>query len=200
MVDFQVGPGWGANPNPGPNHKRLQRSHCMGNRYLSLETRFWSRVDKTTTPEGCWLWTGPVHGDGYGAITNKGRSCSAHRISWELHFGPIPKGEGYFGTCVCHTCDVQLCVAPHHLFLGSIYDNIRDKVSKGRNPHGEWHPHVKLTEAAVLDIRASDLPQATLAFNHGVAQSVISAVRLRKTWRHVGEEENESNVTNTAVS
>ena len=44
---------------------------------MSLEERFWTRVQKT---EGCWLWTGQIESNGYGRIAGPGgRMLMAHR-------------------------------------------------------------------------------------------------------------------------
>ena len=40
-------------------------------------TRFWSYVDKDSSPDGCWLWTGSVSRRGYGKFT--GHQYVAHR-------------------------------------------------------------------------------------------------------------------------
>lgn len=75
---------------------------------------------------GCWLWTGGLS-KGYGNIMDGTRCRLAHRVSYELFVGEIPKGKQ-----VLHRCDVPCCINPRHLFLGTRSDNMRDCFQKGR--------------------------------------------------------------------
>lgn len=101
-----------------------------------LSERFWEKVDKDgPVPQHvlgqCWKWSAAVSIGGYGVI-GRGRADEgmtyAHRVSWEIHNGPIP--DGYY---VLHHCDNPPCCNPAHLFLGTYGDNNRDARQKGRN-------------------------------------------------------------------
>ena len=110
----------------------------------SLEDRFYSRFVRGDGDE-CWLWMGAPTSSGYGVIKRKGKTLHAHRVSYELQVGPVPAG-----LCVCHHCDVRMCVRPDHLFLGTQKDNMQDAVSKGRMATGQdhgmnTHPESRLT-------------------------------------------------------
>lgn len=102
-------------------------------RGLGLVDRFWSKVERG--PEGseeCWMWVGAtVHPMPYGRIQSAGRYLLAHRVSYEINVGPIPKG-----LCVLHRCDNPRCVRPDHLFLGTRSDNAADRHAKGRSRGG----------------------------------------------------------------
>jgi hypothetical protein len=106
----------------------------------------------------------------------------AHRISWEIHRGPIPPGLH-----VCHKCDTPSCVNPDHLFLGTAADNMADKCAKGRGNfrRGMTSGRAKLTDADVVAIRADRRLQAEIAEAYGVSNPIISRIKSRKIWAHV---------------
>ena len=88
--------------------------------------RFWEKVPAPLGDE-CMEWTGHRNQSGYGQHGRDGKRWMAHRISYEMHNGPIPQGMQ-----VCHHCDNPPCVRPDHLFLGTARDNARDRQNKGR--------------------------------------------------------------------
>jgi hypothetical protein len=93
---------------------------------MTLKDRFEDKVSIEPN-SGCWLWTGSLNDTGYGQLWVGSKSTRAHRLSYELHVGPIPEGMH-----VCHHCDNPPCCNPNHLFVGSHTDNMADKIKKGR--------------------------------------------------------------------
>lgn len=149
-----------------------------------LKERLFRRVNKTET---CWLWTGYTSRGGYGMIRVGEKMRTTHRVSWEIHHGPIPIGEGHHGTCVLHRCDNPPCVNPAHLFLGTAADNNRDREQKhrGNQPKGKANGWAKLTEAQVLDIRNGGGTQKEAGQRHGISQAHVSKIRLGQMWGHL---------------
>lgn len=123
-------------------------------------------------------------GRGYGQF-GKPR-IRAHRVSWELAYGPIPDGRW-----VLHKCDNPGCVNPDHLFLGDAQTNEADKVSKDRQAKGETVGAAVLTTNQVLEIRKlyrrgdRRASQAALARRFGVDQTTVGQIVRRFTWKHV---------------
>lgn len=151
--------------------------------------RFMEKVEMIPI-SGCWLWTGAlIKSTGYGRFgIGKRKVEYAHRASWNLFNGEIPKGM-----FICHHCDTPACVNPNHLFIGSAKDNAQDALKKSRTVmptteqrlRAEDQPMAKLTNEQVRFIRSSSEAANILAATYGVHPSSISNARLYKTYRSV---------------
>jgi len=140
---------------------------------LRDEQRFWTYVgDKQE--DNCWNWIGIYDRDGYGHIKINRKQVIAHRFSWVLKNGEIPKNM-----YVLHRCDNPKCVNPSHLFLGTQQDNIKDKVNKNRQSS-------KLTISQVKQIRnfKGKFTQKEIAKMFDVDSSTVGYIHRNKTWRH----------------
>ena len=144
---------------------------------------------RTTAGDGgCILWNLGRDAIGYGRTTHTPTGENkAHRISWQLARGLIPKGQR-----VLHRCDVRHCVNPDHLFLGTQADNVADMVAKGRNRSpglpGTKNPQAKLTENIVREMRrlhGGGKSQHQLAREWGVSPMTVNRAVNGKCWSHV---------------
>lgn len=183
----------------------------------SLEEKFWARVNKhggkaPHMESDCYEWTGAVSSSGYGGVSVLVDGARAtrlpHRVSWELHSGPIPRG-----LLVCHRCDVPLCVRPDHLFLGTDKENVADALSKGRRPRASivarpprirperksmgrklrtpasFRNRTTLTPDQVSEMRrlyeAGEANQPELGRRFGIRKDAVSKIIRRIRWRDI---------------
>lgn len=74
------------------------------------------------TETGCWLWLAGTNSRGYGDFycgPDLGMQ-KAHRVSYEIHTGPIPDGM-----TIDHLCRNKICVNPDHLEAVTSSENTR---------------------------------------------------------------------------
>ncbi len=150
-----------------------------------IRSKFVAGLNKTPVGKlGCWLWQKRKDEDGYGSVRVASSNLKAHRISYELHVGPVPKGS-----CVLHRCDVRACVNPEHLWLGTDEDNAKDRDEKKRQAIGSRNGRAKLTESDVLKIRrlllTGKVSPTDLSPIFGVSKAVVEDISRGKTWKHV---------------
>lgn len=195
-------------PYPNTDYTRSKPRGTVGQRCLA-------KIDRPPDPDACQLFMGSKDRFGYGQVNDGKRPLKAHRIVWELTYGPIPEGMQ-----VLHNCpdgDNPSCCNPRHLWLGTQLENIEDARKKGRVASGERHSSrthpeqlprgdkngsrlhperlargerhgiAKLTEASVREIRAlaGTQSQRALAARFGVSQATISGIVHRTKWSHV---------------
>ncbi len=137
---------------------------------------------------GCWLYVDSSASKfGHPHCWDSGIRYSAHRYAYQKYVGPIG------GMHVLHRCDTPSCVNPHHLFLGTHDDNMKDKAKKGRASRmpNESHPMHKLTNLEVLAIRRrgdAGGNHRDIAMEFKVSQPCVSMIISRKRRGSLPEE------------
>jgi hypothetical protein len=93
-----------------------------------------------------------------------------HRLSWEaFNAEPIPKGM-----LVLHKCDNPKCFNPHHLFLGTQDDNMKDCASKGRKKKFSYR---KIQLEDIDKIKKSTLSVKELSIKYNITPTRIRQIR-----------------------
>jgi len=153
--------------------------------------KFIDKIEEYSTPvteTGCWIWNKPLNRGGYGRVKIKGKSVSAHRLSYMVHVKD-PKNMH-----VLHKCDIRCCVNPNHLYLGTHQDNMKDKKDRKRaskpraNAQGEKHAKALLTTDQVKEIRQKYLPRQytykMLSKEYGVSVRTIQSIIRKERWNY----------------
>jgi hypothetical protein len=83
------------------------------------------RAKVAANDDGCWMFTGKHRGNGYGSFWYNGKERYAHRASYEIFVGPIPK-DGF----IHHRCANRLCVNPEHLQCTTWEHNYAEMVAR----------------------------------------------------------------------
>jgi hypothetical protein len=143
------------------------------------------------TDTGCWAYQGCCERYGYGILSiSRGDgskttySYKLHRVSYYYHNHTDP-----VSLVVRHACDNPRCINPTHLSLGTVADNIRDRVERGRTQKGEKHWCSKLTSECVVNIKKKLLEgketQIAIAKDFGVRPQTIGSIHAGRSWSHV---------------
>jgi hypothetical protein len=104
---------------------------CHNDRTNPIEY-FFKNISDESHPNGCWIWMAAKDKDGYGTLWKDRKKKRAHRFSYEIHKSIIPKD-----LIICHTCDTPSCCNPEHLWLGTQWDNARDREKKNRGRYSK---------------------------------------------------------------
>ena len=132
--------------------------------------RFLKLVDSTAN---CWIWKGATTKSGYGVFSLNCKYIRAHRASYILHKGEIPKNM-----LVLHSCDVKNCVNPSHLRLGNFQDNMNDRKKRNRfiATKGEKCKTSKLTDAEVeiiKEMRSRKIPAKEIGVMFNISANYV---------------------------
>lgn len=106
------------------------------NDLMRLPENMRSKIELAHGPRGtCWQWIGCVNSRGYGCVSVDGKVQLTHRVSYEIHTGPIPDGLQ-----IDHLCRNKKCCNPSHLEAVTQKVNCErtDQATKERCVHG--HP------------------------------------------------------------
>jgi hypothetical protein len=131
----------------------------------------------------CWESSYSLNPCGYAQIKIDHKVKTAHRVMYQYIYGNIPLDK----PCILHRCDNPKCCNPMHLYAGTMQNNSIDRENRHRSnhPYGEKHWATKLTEAQVIEIRASNETQIVLAQRFKVSQPIIHYVKTYRTWKHI---------------
>lgn len=151
---------------------------------LSIKDRFISKMSKSNK-KGCIIFKAAINKGGYCVFSIGQKDILAHRMSYELFIGTIPKR-----LLVLHKCDIRNCVAPKHLYLGTDQDNVNDMIKRKRNfrSMGENNFNAKLTKTDIKEIRKLykvGFVTRELAEIFDVSKNSISNILNQVTWKHI---------------
>lgn len=153
-----------------------------------------ARIERNVTVNeetGCWEWNRYCNKtNGYGLVwvgrDEHGKYIwnNAHRLSYELFWGPVPEGME-----VAHTCHTPKCCNPNHLVACTHKENIRMSVDAGRWVRGTDKKNAKLTERDVRIIKEGSifeqLSQRAVARMFNINLTTLRSILTGDTWSHV---------------
>mgnify|MGYP001566972206 CR=1 FL=1 len=166
------------------NVRRFCGKQCQ---YVGLSRPFADRVwEKVAQGEAdsCWPWTGALFSNGYGHMADGRRSLLAHRVVYELTYGPINDD-----LVVSHRCDQKFCCNPAHLETKPQRGNLEDAVERGLIAVGAYASGAKLSEPEAIEARdlyLAGLSQEKIAQRFGVSAGAIQGLVEGKTWVYLG--------------
>ena len=136
----------------------------------------------TQRVNGCMLWKGGQHQQGYGMMRQRGQMRSCHSVVAELKYGYKP--DKYHGERVTRTCANKLCLHPEHIVIVESADIKRRR----------YHCKTRLlTQQQVREIRQKYAEGswgigARLSEEYGVSPYVIYATVSNKLYKELPDE------------
>lgn len=178
--------------------QKARRKFCShacysASKAIPTTRRFWSKVDRSAGPNGCWPWTARLDEDGYGEVyiskaersaghPFRGSHVGSHRVAWWLDRGSIG------ALWVLHTCHNRACCNVAHLYLGTHADNMRDMVEAGRQAKGERNgfSRLKTWQVKILrETRTRGESLRPLARQWGLSNSAVEQAANGVHWKHI---------------
>lgn len=120
----------------------------------------------------CHIWQGYIAPNGYGRLSDDGRSTFAHIPAWEAVNGPVPDGLE-----LDHLCRNPPCVNPDHLEAVTHAENMQRSV------------RCVMTPESVGEVRRlldQGLTGREIGRRLGVHDRIVSYIKCDKRWVGVG--------------
>jgi len=145
----------------------------------------------TVDENGCWICTSHSCSNirnGYPKICRNKVKYRLSRYMYEEKYGIIPKNMQ-----ACHRCDNPACINPDHIFLGTVLDNVKDMMVKGRGnkQKGEGVGTSKLTEGQVIEIckkLKNEISLTEIAGEYNVSKHAIFRIKTGRNWSWLTKE------------
>ncbi len=123
-------------------------------------------LGRTKSVGECLEWTGCLNTDGYPrAIFEGNHNAKIHRVVFFLV-------NGFYPEVVRHSCDNPVCINPDHLEAGTTFDNVRDRVERGRS-HNHIRPEIK---KKVISLRSQGLAYKEIANMLGIKWKQVDTI------------------------
>lgn len=132
--------------------------------------------------EECLKWPFGCRGDGRGSVKMNGVDRRVQALMCELAHGPAPTKKHQSA----HSCGKGSlgCVNPRHLRWATPVENMADKIIHDTHMRGRRTWSCKLTEADVLEIRASRGRKTYMQLSEkfGVSMPAIGDIYAGRSW------------------
>ena len=150
----------------------------MINKIEVVERARGKSIEYETDNNGCWNCVSHAkEKDGYPVIQINGKQFRMNRYIYLRRHRAIP-----VGMVVRHKCDNRSCINPSHLEVGTVQDNVNDKMARGRQIRGEAGGNSKLTQLQVDAIRKDTRYQKDVALQYGINQTHVSRIKNNVLW------------------
>ena len=133
-----------------------------------------------------WLWTRSISNEGYGQHMDYNRRTYApHQVAlmWKYDLAVWPKG---MQTRHGYKCP-RNCVNPHHLEIGTVEDQAKDRERDGTILRGSRHYNAKINEQTAKEIKQSK-GSGTIkerASRFGISAGTVWGIDNGRGWNHV---------------
>lgn len=187
-----------------PNEKCINIDHlrCTPRKKSIVWSQVWTRLLKHTIrdEDGCLIWTGAMHDNGYGNSSLRGIPMSAHRVSYmvknKTHI--IPSEIDGERTNIRHICNKPLCIEPTHLEIGTLsQNNFQDKIKNNTIMRGEKHHAASISKEKASEIKLSKrkrgdddyVTQRSRSIRFNVSLDLVKSIDCGKSWAHIPDKD-----------